>query len=380
MAIFHDRATIRKGKARITPEGYFVADALVARANNIQEYRAGELGLTDRAPDEIVRVFRDEAEVFHRDSLASASRLPITLGHPPVMVDAQNWREYAKGESGEEIMRDGEFMRVPIRVTDAAAVASVETDHAEFSMGYTAEIVMDAGEYKGEAFDARATQIRYNHLAACRAARGGPELRITDERPASIGATNMPKIVMVDSAPVDVSNPDTAEQVVRGLISARDSATEALDAAQSTLAERDATIAERDAEIARLNDSNKPLTPRELQDAAQAYARTRRQAEQLGVDVTDEMTVDEMQAAAVVSKIGDAAKGYSPEQNAASFAALAANLGDEAADEGNDDPLRRGISDGATVNVSDERKAFEDARNARLERFENAHRNRGTAQ
>lgn len=190
----------------------------------------------------------------------------------------------------------------------------------------------------------------------------------------------MPKIVMVDSAPVDVSNPDTAEQVVRGLISARDSATEALDAAQSTLAERDATIAERDAEIARLNDSNKPLTPRELQDAAQAYARTRRQAEQLGVDVTDEMTVDEMQAAAVVSKIGDAAKGYSPEQNAASFAALAANLGDEAADEGNDDPLRRGISDGATVNVSDERKAFEDARNARLERFENAHRNRGTAQ
>ena len=40
---FHDRATI-SGKARITREGYFVADALVAKANNIQDYRAVELG------------------------------------------------------------------------------------------------------------------------------------------------------------------------------------------------------------------------------------------------------------------------------------------------------------------------------------------------
>ena len=112
---FHDRATI-SGKARITREGYFVADALVATPNNIQDYRAVELGLTDRDPGQVVRVFRPEAAVFAVDTILSASRLPITLDHPPTLVDASNWREYAKGETGEEIMRDGEFMRVPIRV------------------------------------------------------------------------------------------------------------------------------------------------------------------------------------------------------------------------------------------------------------------------
>src|SRR5690606_10508960 len=75
---------IEHGRAKITPEGYFVADALVGRANNIQEYRAADLGdaFADRDPNSIVRIFRPESEVFATDSLATASRLPITLDHP----------------------------------------------------------------------------------------------------------------------------------------------------------------------------------------------------------------------------------------------------------------------------------------------------------
>lgn len=382
MTLFYDRATLRNGKARITPEGYFVADALVARANNIQEYRASELGLTDRDPNDIVRVFRPESEVFAVDSLRSASRLPITMDHPPAMVDSRSYVEYARGETGEEIVRDGEFIRVPIRVTDAMAVDSVRHDRREFSMGYTAEIVMDAGEYNGEKYDAKATGIRYNHLAACRAARGGPELRITDERPAANGVPTMPKIVMVDNAPVDVSNPDAAETVVRNLIAARDTANGALETATETIAARDATIAERDAEISTLRDQAKPLTPGQLRDAAMAYARDRRAAEQLGVDVTDEMDTAAMHKAVVTAKVGDASKAYTPEQYAASFAALAATVADQATDtnDAGDDPLRAGIRDGAhSAPVTDARKEFADARAKRFERFETAHRGNAAA-
>lgn len=386
MTLFYDRATLRNGMARITPEGYFVADALVARANNIQDYRASELGLTDRDPNDIIRVFRPEAEVFARDSLASASRLPITLDHPPAMLDARNYVQYSRGETGEEIMRDGEFMRVPIRVTDAQAVDSVQHERQEFSMGYTAEIVMDAGEYQGQAYDAKATNIRYNHLAACRAARGGPELRITDERPANNGVPAMPEIVMVDSVPVDVSNPETARTLVTNLVAARDTANAALEEATNTVAARDATIAERDAEIATLRDQAKPLTPAQLRDAGAAYARDRRIAELLGVDVTDEMDVPAMHKVAVTAKVGDASKGYTPEQYATSFAALAATVTDAGDDDGqanvNDagnDPLRAGLRDGAGVPVNDERKAFQDARAARFERFETAHRGKPAA-
>lgn len=377
MTLFYDRATVRKGKARITPEGYFVADALVARANNIQDYRASELGLTDRDPNDVVRVFRPEAEVFAVDSLRSASRLPITLDHPPEMVDAANWRQYAKGESGEEILRDGEYVRVPIRVTDAQAVDSVQHDRQEFSMGYTAEVIMDSGEYNGQAYDAKATSIRYNHLAACRAARGGPELRITDERPAHIGVPTMPKIVMVDSAPVDVSNPDTAEVVVRNLLVARDTANATLDTTNQALTDARATIAERDAEIVTLRDAAKPLTPAQLRDAGQAYARDRRTAELLGVTVGDDLDVPAIHKAVVTAKVGDASKAYTPEQYAVSFATLAATVADQATNDAGDDPLRFAIGDAAATGGDDPRKALADARAARLERMENGHR--GTA-
>lgn len=382
MTLFYDRATLRNGMARITPEGYFVADALVARANNIQDYRASELGLTDRDPNDVIRVFRPEAEVFARDSLASASRLPITLDHPPAMLDARNYVQYSRGETGEEIMRDGEFMRVPIRVTDAQAVDSVQHERQEFSLGYTAEIVMDAGEYQGQAYDAKATNIRYNHLAACRAARGGPELRITDERPANFGASTMPKIVMVDGLPVDVSNAETAEQLVSRLVGARDTALSSLEEATNTVAARDATIAERDAEISTLRDQAKPLTPAQLRDAGAAYARDRRIAELLGVNVTDEMDVPAMHKAAVTAKVGDASKAYTPEQYATAFAALAATVtdtGDNANVNDGGDPLRAGLRDGAGVVVNDAAKAMADARAARFERLETAHRGKPAA-
>lgn len=361
-------AKIDGGRARITREGYLVADALVGRANNVQEYAAASLGdaFADLPPNSIVRVFRPESEVFAVDSIKSASRLPITLDHPAgTMVDAKNWREFAKGETGEEILRDGDFIRVPIRVTDAAAVDSVRTDRPEFSLGYTAEIRRVAGVHDGQAYDATVANIRYNHLAACRDARGGPELRITDERPQNGAKTMTPKIVLVDSAPVDVSNPDTAATVVGNLIDARDTALAAL-------ADSGNLVATRDAEIATLRDqlaAAKP-TPAQLRDAAADYVRVRDAAKAMGATVTDEMDADALRAAAVSHKIGDAAKGYSAEQIVAAFDVLA-----KVGDATGSDPLRDSFrKDGPPVNIADDRKAFNDARAARFARFETAHK------
>lgn len=378
MTLFYDRATI-SGKARITPQGYFVADALVARANNIQDYRAGELGLTDRDPNAVVRVFRPEAEVFAVDSLKSASRLPVTLDHPvqagkAVMVDATNWREFAKGETGEEILRDGEFLRVPIRVTDAGAVASVQTDRQEFSLGYAAEIRMQDGSFEGQAYDAVATNLRYNHLAACRTARGGPELRITDERPAN-GGNPMPNLVIVDGMPVDAANPQAAETAIVNLRTARDTALNAVTDGQTALAAANTTIAARDAEIVTLKDAvtAAKLSPQALRDAAASYSRTMAKAKALGATVTDAMDEAAVQAAVVTHKMGDAAKGYTAEQNAAAFAALTAGVADAPGDlQPVTDGLRTVIGDGP-VSLGDQAKQFADARNARFARFGTAH-------
>lgn len=379
MIVFHDRAEIT-GTARITPEGYFVADALVARANNVQDYRARELGLTDRDPNEVVRVFRPEAEVFAADSLATAAHLPVTLDHPAVMVDATNWREFARGETDGQVMRDGEFMRVPLRITDAAAVQSVQSDRREFSLGYTADLKLEAGVFDGLAYDAVATNLRYNHLAACRAARGGPELRIVDERPGSRQqeGTPMPKIVMVDGLPVDVSNPDTAEQVVQRAIAARDTATAALDASQSAFAAEQAKVAALDAEVATLKDAaeKNKLSPQALRDAAASYARTVAAATALGATVTDAMDEDAVRKAAVTAKLGDKAANYTADQVASAFDVLAATVPDaKGAVSDAADPLRAALQDGKPASQGDQAAAFADARAKRLARFEDAHRN-----
>lgn len=368
-------AAIYDGRARITPEGYFVADARVGRANNIQEYRAVDLGdaFPDRDPNSVVRVFRPESAVFAADSLKTASRLPITLDHPtqdgrPVMVDASNWAEFVKGESGEQILRDGEFIRVPIRVTDAGAVASVQRERQEFSLGYAADLVVQDGTYEGQAYDAVLANIRYNHLAACRVARGGPELRITDERQPE---TPLMKTVLIDGLPVDVSNPDTAAQVVANLRDARDTAVQALTAAAAETAEARTAIAARDAEIVNLQGAlvaAKP-TPAALRDAAGVYARVSAKATALGATVTDEMDVPAIQRAAVTVKMGDASAAYTDAQFVAAFDALAAQVADTAPD-----PLRAALLDGSPANLGDMTAEFKKARDARFKRLEKGYK------
>lgn len=383
MVLLHDRATISGGKARITKEGYLVADALVARADNIQAYSAAELGLTDRAATDMVRVFRPASEVFAVDSLRTASRLPIVLDHPvkdgqAVMVDAANWREFAKGETGEEILRDGEFLRVPIRVTDAGAVASVGSDRQEFSLGYTANLRFEAGTFGDQAYDAVATDLRYNHLAACRTARGGEELRITDERttptPQPPGATAV-KNILVDGLPVNVADAAAAEATISKLVGDRATAqAEATDAKAATAA-ANTTIAARDAEIITLKEqvAQATLTPQALRDAAVSYGRTVAIAKALGATVTDAMDEPAVRKAAVAHKMGDKAAAFTDTDNTAAFEALAAGLPANQAAAPVHDALRTVLADGPPATLGDAEKAAATARDARQHRYAHAH-------
>jgi uncharacterized protein len=338
MAQLFDRATI-KGSARITSEGYLVADALVARANNIQVYTAGELGIADRDSKDPVRVFRPEGVVFATDTLRSASRLPVTLDHPTTMVDARNYREFARGETGEEIMRDGEFMRVPIRVTDAQAVDSIVSDRQEFSLGYAAAFDFTPGEFDGQAYDAALTSIRYNHLAACRAARGGAELRIVDERPAdrrkpaptppvsdqhrNSGVRHM-HVLMIDGLQVtEVS--DQAKAAIEKLQGQIGTLTDAKTTAETQVATLTTEKATLDAKVVTLEQQLKDskLTPQQLRDAAKAYQVVADKAKALGVAVTDAMDEPAIMKAVVDAKLGAAAAGWNEAQIAASFATIA---------------------------------------------------------
>ena len=173
-----DRFTIDAGaKVRTTAAGFLVASPRVARTG-IQLYRGRELGRDDL---DIVRVYRSEDEVFKKTSLATFGNKPVTDDHPPVPVTAQNWKDYAKGGLGEDVLRDNQFIRVPMCVMDQGTINKFNDGKAELSVGYTCDIKWGEGvSSEGEKYDAMQTDIAVNHVAIVKAARGGPDLRIGD--------------------------------------------------------------------------------------------------------------------------------------------------------------------------------------------------------
>lgn len=307
--------------ARICADGSLVADVRGARVG-IQTYTPSEAGAPDTFAGNVVRVYRPEEEVFSRDSLASFAAAPVTIDHPSEMVDAANWKRHGVGEINGDIARDGEFVRVPLIVRDAAAVEKVRTTHKQLSMGYTCTLDWTPGNTPaGEAYDAVQRSIRINHIAAVKAARGGPELKISDERTPPENPTMKIKI---GDAEVDATNGEAVRIAVDGLNSKLVDATTRATTAETNLATATTTLAAKDAEIVTLNQklADAAMTPAKLRDAAKAYAGVCGKAKALGVTFAEDADSDVIMKAVVDAKMGDAAKGWTADQIAASFAVL----------------------------------------------------------
>lgn len=180
---FADRVAV--GELKETREGYLVATARVARTG-VQMYYASELGDVARdagfKPGDVVRVYRHPDEVFAKDSLASITRLPVTVDHPAEEVTAANWQQLAVGEVGDAYATEPEWIVVNPMIKDAGAAKAARTTHQEISMGYSAAIVPARDGLEAD-FEQRG--IRYNHLALVPKGRAGEMARIGDSWGAS---------------------------------------------------------------------------------------------------------------------------------------------------------------------------------------------------
>lgn len=312
---FTDRAEI-KG-FRQTADGYLVGDVLCARTGT-QQYRASEIGLMG---DDIVTVYRPESAVFAKDSLATYAGKPVTLGHPPVMVTADNWKEYAGGSVGSDIARDGEFVRVPTVLMDAAIIQAVQDGTREVSMGYTTPVEMvDGIAPDGTPYQAVQTgPIRINHLAIVPKARGGDKLRIGDSA-SNWGASPINdteskggpmadlRKILVDGLQVETTDAGATaiEKLQKALADAMaekekaeaDAAQAAADLAAAEAA-KDAAISKADG--AKLSDAD---LDKLVADRADLIARAKLVAKDLQ---TTGLSDAEIRKAAVVAALGDAA-------------------------------------------------------------------------
>ena len=286
---FTDRADI--GKTKTTAAGYMVATARVARTG-IQEYRASELGFVG---DHIVKVYRPESEVFHKDALQSLGRVPVTVDHPSEQVNSDNWKDLAVGEVGDEVMRDGDWLVVSPMLKDAEGIKAAKTTHREISMGYTAEL-RDAAPETGADYEMH--NLRFDHLALVPKGRAGSEARFGDS--ATWGAS--PVTVEDKQMTVELKTVILGDKAVQ--VEAKDA-----DTVAAILKDHKTAIDAKDKEIGKLTVDLAAAEAKVLSDEALAK-------------LVDAKVKANTERAAVIAKIGDKAKEWSDSQIEGAYLAL----------------------------------------------------------
>lgn len=131
-----------------------------------------------------VMQYADGAEFVPPETLADVESLlaaPLTVEHPPSMLDLETTRRYQVG-SVLAARFDGHSLRVRLRVTDAEAAAAIQAGKRELSPGYSASIERESGAWQGKKYDAVQRKRRYNHLAFVDVARGGRQARLDSAR------------------------------------------------------------------------------------------------------------------------------------------------------------------------------------------------------
>ncbi|RVL09921.1 DUF2213 domain-containing protein [Sinorhizobium meliloti] len=302
---------------RRTADGYLVADVRTARTG-IQLYAGHEVGKPEMAT---VKVYRPEHQVFDKASLCSYAHKPVTNDHPDEAVTADNWKALSVGSIGDEVARDGEFVRIPLIVMDAAAIKAIDEGKRELSAGYTCDLAWEPGTTpEGEKYDAIQKNIRINHVAIVQRGRAGSEARIGDGAGkwgvspvnTQIADERIPKMdlrkILVDGLTVETT--DQGAQAItklqKDLESSAAKFADAEKAHQTTLAAKDAEMAKKDAEIDALK--GRILSDADLDKRVQARADLVTKAKVLAKDVKTEGLSDAaIRKAVVVAKLGDAA-------------------------------------------------------------------------
>lgn len=368
---------------RKTADGYLVVRARAARAG-IYDYLGKEIdpeGNTFTA-DQVVKVYRSEAEVFAQDSVASFLMKPVTNDHPSQPVTAANWRDYAKGVVGKAL-RDGEYLAFDIVLMDKATIADVEAGKRELSNGYASLIDFTPGQTdSGEHFDAIQKEIRGNHVAVVDKGRAGPLCRIGDavavaqipaaelieiltdgqtynadpnankteparrETSNSGGSQVATKTITFDGLPLEVT--DAAEAAITKLLNQVKDEVEKKAAAEREVATLQTDKAKLEGENAGLEKQLKDATdPATLQAAATARAALINKAVSVSPNiVTDGKSDADIRKEVVNAKLGDDAKDFDDAKIEGAFLSLTRTAPGT-------DPVRDVISSGVRTNAND---------------------------
>tara|TARA_R110000868_G_scaffold156005_3_gene382677 strand:+ start:835 stop:1848 length:1014 start_codon:yes stop_codon:yes gene_type:complete len=152
-----------------TDEGYLVGKAIFTRTGIFKYQRADGSSYNE---------LRTSDEVFNQDSINSFKLKPITNNHPQETVNADNIGKYQVGHIGEDLKQDGDKLVGSIMITDSQTIKDIQNGKRELSLGYKVALVKEDGQFKGQAYEFKQTNIRGNHLAIVYQGRAGHQARL----------------------------------------------------------------------------------------------------------------------------------------------------------------------------------------------------------
>jgi hypothetical protein len=216
---YYDRSPM--GSVTKTPEGYLQFDAAATRSG---------IFIYHQPDGSVRRAYRAPSEVFKSDSMASFALKPIINNHEMGLtpkITADNVKQYQIGSIGENIRRDGTYMRITGIIMDKAGIQAVNDGRRGLSLAYDSEDIDEPGITEdGQEYDYRQTKIRGNHLAIVDRGRAGPvavlnmdtaDIEETGKKPESL-FTQRSRLMKYNLDGVEI---DAPESIVNALVKAR---------------------------------------------------------------------------------------------------------------------------------------------------------------
>ena len=159
----------------VTKDGFLICQNVPISRTGSQEYLDTEI--FGEGNGSIVKVNREEKEVFSDEAIASFEGKPFTDEHPSELVNPDNFTMYVKGHVQNVRRGQGKFennLVADIFVNDFNTIEEIKNGKREISCGYECEDI----ERDGELYQ---TNIRGNHIALVDRGRAGSKVAIRDK-------------------------------------------------------------------------------------------------------------------------------------------------------------------------------------------------------
>jgi hypothetical protein len=264
-----------------TPAGFLRLDGYATRTG-ILLYRLPD-GTTRRE-------LRHPEDVARADSLSSLAGVPVTDEHPPELLTPETATRYQRGYTGDEVSLTGDKVATSLTVTDAALIKAIaEGRKVELSCGYTCDLDPTPGVWQGQEYDARQTNIVYNHLAVVPRGRAGPDVRLRLDAAAEASDDypgHEPKEGTLTKIRIDGVDYEVSEAAATAITAKLRADSEAIEAAKAT-----ATEAEEKAETLSTQLEETTAKKDAAEDALKTAQTQRTDADAINAAVTKRLAL-----------------------------------------------------------------------------------------